>query len=320
MKKTSSLDKLGLIIEQDVNLSKYTTFQLGGPSLGLIHCSTPFELEKAITYLNDKNKKFIIIGGGSNLVVSDHGLDCYVIRYVTKTPLIERDGNNLIVSGSTKLDVLSLFAAQSGLAGLLCATGIPGTVGGAILGNAGAFGRQIGDVVKHVDVITFKGEKKRLTKEQLGFSYRNSILKQTKDIVVSVCLGLEICDEEILLADRGEVLNIRKEKHPDLKDNPCAGSFFRNIESTSNAGRRQAAGWFLEEAGAKNLKYGGAALFEKHANIIVKSENCTAQDVFALSQRMQRVVKKKFDLDLVREVRFVGEFFGKPSQEQDLIW
>ena len=121
---------------------------------------------------------------------------------------------------------------------------------------------------------------------------------------------------EALLAERAEILATRAEKHPNLESHPCIGSFFRNIEPTSAAGRRQAAGWFLEQAGANELVVGGARLFEKHANIIVHGEGCTAQDVFDLSQLMQERVVDQFALQLEREIRCLGFFQGAPESTQ----
>ena len=306
--------------EKDVPLARYTTFRLGASCEGLIHCQSSQQLEEAIPCLVKENKKFILIGGGSNLVVSDEPLDCYVVRYCTDKPIIEQKGTTLTVSGSTKLDHLALFAAQRGLEGINCATGIPGTVGGAIAGNAGAWGKQIGDVLTSVELISPAGVKKTASAQDLQFTYRDSILKETGDIVVSAVLSLQQGDAKTLLEEREKILAERKAKHPDLRYEPCAGSFFRNIEPTSKAGKRQAAGWFLEEAGGKKLKVGGAIIFQKHANIIVKSEGCRAQDVYELSLQMTRLVKKKFNLDLVREVRFVGKFRGMPSTIQEIIW
>ena len=120
--------------------------------------------------------------------------------------------------------------------------------------------------------------------------------------------------------EREEILKIRHEKHPNLKTHPCAGSFFRNIEPTSKAERRQAAGFFLEEAGVKFFRVGGACIFDKHANIIVKSNGCRSQDVYDLHLQMAKAVKEKFGIDLVREVRFVGEFQGRPSGMKQVIW
>jgi UDP-N-acetylmuramate dehydrogenase len=135
-----------------------------------------------------------------------------------------------------------------------------------------------------------------------------------------VRLKLELSDAIILQQERKDILNLRREKHPDIQIYPCAGSFFKNIEPTSQAGKRQAAGFFLEQAGAKQLKIGGAQIFNKHANIIIKSKGCSSQDVYELSKIMQKVVKDKFNLDLVREVRFVGHFDGIPPQLREVIW
>lgn len=253
-------------------------------------------------------------------MVSDRGVDCFVIRYLSPNALIERDGNDLIVSGSTILDDLALFAANEALAGLNCTTGIPGTVGGAVVGNAGAFGNQIGDVVKSVKLLTKSGEEKELPASALEFTYRHSKLKETDDIVASVRLALSAGNKKELLIEREEICALRKSKHPDLKVHPCAGSFFRNIEPTSKAGKRQAAGWFLEQSGAKELKHGGAVIFEGHANIICKADGCKSQDVYELSQKMAECVQEKQGLHLVREVRFVGDFKGKPKHNSSVIW
>ncbi len=307
-------------IEQDAPLSKYTTFRLGARCQGIFHCQSPQQLAETIHNLIREKKKFILIGGGSNLVVSDEPLDCYVVRYCTDKPVIEQNGTVLTVSGSTKLDHLALFAAQRGLEGINCTTGIPGTVGGAVVGNAGAWGKQIGDVLTSVKLISLTGEKKTSSAADLHFTYRDSILKKTGDIVVSAKLSLQKGDAKALLEEREKILAERKSKHPDLRYEPCAGSFFRNIEPTSKAGKRQAAGWFLEEAGGKKLKVGGAIIYPKHANIIVRSDGCRSQDVYELSLQMARIVKEKFDLDLMREVRFVGKFRGMPSAIQEVIW
>jgi UDP-N-acetylmuramate dehydrogenase len=304
----------------DAPLSGFTTFRLGGPCPVLFSCPTAQQLKQAIRSCLKERKEFILIGGGSNLVVSDEGVACYVLRYFSDVPFIQREGNEILVTGSTLLNQLARYAAENGLEGINCCTGIPGTVGGAIVGNAGAFGRQIGDVVKFISVIAKNGDERKLKWNECGFAYRTSDLKRTNDIVVSVSLSLEPGDRSALLNERDEILKIRREKHPDLKTHPCAGSFFRNIEPTSKAGMRQAAGWFLDEAGAKQLTVGGARVFEKHANIIVKADGCRSQDVYELSVRMQQLVRDKFDLELVREVRFVGQFNGMPDNVLGQIW
>lgn len=304
---------------EHARLENYTTFRLGGPCKLLISCQTPGDLKNAVAELHQKKQPFILIGGGSNLVVSDHGLDIAVIRYVSDTPLIERDGNDVLVSGSTELDALALFCVNEGLEGLNYTTGIPGTVGGAVVGNAGAWGKQVGDVLKSVTILENRGRlplnnretspiSKNVDREYCKFQYRHSHLKETGDIVVSVRFSLTQGDPVALAQERADILKKRAEKHPNLKTHPCAGSFFRNVEPTSKADRRQAAGWFLEEAGGKDLSVGGAQIFDKHANIIVKGPKCTAQDVHDLSVKMIGIVEKKFNFRLMREVRFVGKF------------
>lgn len=305
---TQFFKQLNITVYPGTSLSGYTTFRLGGPCTALIHCRTPGHLEEAVLYFLKNNLKFILIGGGSNLLVSDQGIDCYVIRYLSGTPIIERQGNKLIVAAGTQTDHLAGFAAEAGLEGLNCMTGIPGTVAGAIVGNAGAFGRQISDTLESVHVIDRRGQKKDVPASSSGFRYRNSHFKESGDMIVTAKFALRPGAKNILLKERREILALRHEKHPDPAVQPCAGSFFRNVEPTSHAVKRQAAGWFLEQAGAKDMKVGGAAVFARHANIIVKSDGCSSQDVYALSRLMARAVKEKFDIDLVREVMLVGQF------------
>ncbi|MBI3602650.1 MAG: UDP-N-acetylmuramate dehydrogenase [Candidatus Omnitrophica bacterium] len=298
-------------------LRDYTTFQLGGPCRLLMNCETPEELQKAVKSLSKDKTHFILIGSGSNLVISDNGLKAAVIRYVSTAPLIERDGNDVVVAASTILDDLVLYCVDESLEGLNYATGIPGTVGGAVVGNAGAWGKQVGDVLKSAVILDKKGNLKEVKNSYFGFQYRHSRLKETNDIISSVRFTLKAGDPVALAQKRAEILKIRAEKHPDLKTEPCAGSFFRNIEPTSKAGKRQAAGWFLEQAGAKDLRVGGAYIFKKHANIIIKGPRCTSKDVYDLHLKMIEIVKDKFSLQLNREVRFVGPFHSAETKKEE---
>jgi len=313
----AALEQLGISIQSQALLADFTTFHLGGTCPLLFTCRTPQQIEQTVQYCHKENHEFILIGGGSNLVVSDHGLECHVIRYVSESPLIELTGNDLIVTGSTLLDQLVEYCIDNSLEGLNYATDIPGTVGGAIVGNAGAFGKQVGDVLDSVVVIDKAGQKKELKKEDLKFTYRNSILKKTGDIVISARFSLKPGDAAALQKERDETIEMRHSKMPAY---PCAGSFFRNIEPTSKAEKRQAAGWFLQEAGGLQLSAGGVKVFEHHANTIVNMEGGHAQDVFELSKKMAQVVKDKFNLDLVREVQFVGKFDGMPENVRGIIW
>lgn len=296
-------------------LSQFTTFRLGGPCRGLITCATRLDLVKAIESLSAAGHRFLLIGGGSNLLVSDAGVDAHVIRFYSEKPLVAREGNELVVQASTRLDDLAAFAVLQGLDGLLCCTGIPGTVGGAIVGNAGAFGEQIGDRIVSVTVMDHLGNEREMLAEEMEFGYRKSALADTGAIVVSARLRLKPGDRERLRARRQEILALRAAKHPDWTRMPTAGSFFKNIEPTSKAERRQAAGWYLEQAGAKALRVGGARPYEKHANIIVAERGCKAADVLELSRQMAALVKEKFGIALEREVRLVGDWNGEPGSK-----
>ncbi|MBF0503799.1 MAG: UDP-N-acetylmuramate dehydrogenase [Candidatus Omnitrophica bacterium] len=301
-------------------LAHYTTFQLGGACPCLVECTTPDELIQTIQKLKKENTPFLLIGSGSNLVISDHGLDITIIRYLSKTPLIENYGQDIVVSASTILDDLALFCVDCGLEGLNFTTGIPGTVGGAVAGNAGAWGKQVGDVLKSAVIIDHQGKPQNVGPDHFAFSYRHSRLKETNEIIVSVTFIGKHGDPVRLAQERAEILKQRAEKHPCLTTHPCAGSFFRNIEPTSKAERRQAAGWFLEQAGGKDLKIGGAYVFEKHANIIVKGPGARAQDVHDLHLKMMDLVKSKFGLQLTREVRFAGKFDDAPQADPEGFW
>jgi len=314
------LNALNVDVEKDAHLSNYTTFQLGGRCPFLVFCRNSHEVKGVVSLLLKEKMNFMLMGLGSNLLISDAGVYCAVIRYVNDRPQIQADGLTLIVDAATHLDDLVLFCAENGLSGLNFASGIPGTVGGAVCGNAGAFGKQISDVLFSVDLISRKGMvQKNVDSQTLGFSYRHSFMKENGSVILSAKFILKTADKKALLKERQEILDLRKRKHPDYSLLPTAGSFFRNIESSSQADKRKSAGWYLEEAGAQELDFNGAALFPKHANIIVKTSDCSAQDVFDLSEEMKKRVKEKFNIDLIREVRFAGKFKGQ-EKETRLIW
>lgn len=304
----SALRNTGCEVRECAPLCDYTTFQLGGPCSVLITCETPAALVEAVRDVARAGRPFHLIGGGSNLLVSDKGVDAVIIRYCT-TVCNPRYAQEVVeVSGSVGLDDLVVSTISQGLDGLVFASGIPGTVGGAIAGNAGAFGKQIGDVMVSATLLSREGQLSEVARDTFDFSYRHSRLHESGDILVSARLRLAPGDKETLSAERQRILQLRRERHPDWHTQATAGSFFRNIEPTSAAGRRQAAGWFLEQAGAKTMRVGGAHVFEKHANIIIAEKDATASDVLTLSEMMAAAVKHMFSQELHREVRLLGVF------------
>ncbi|WP_372795778.1 UDP-N-acetylmuramate dehydrogenase [Pontiella sp.] len=303
------LTRLAAVAEviQDPKLKDFTTFKLGGPCPLLLDCADADSLTTSAALLADAGVPFLVMGQGSNLLVADRGLECAVLRYCAdREPAVEASGSRITVTGNTLLDDLARIAIEKGLGDISFCSGIPGTVGGAIAGNAGAFGQQIGDVVETVRLMLPDGSVIESTADELEFQYRSSALKQSGAVVLDAVIKLKPCSIETMQAERERILELRRTKHPDWKVNPCAGSVFRNIEPTSAAERRQAAGWFLEEAGAKGFRVGGARLFEKHANIIIAEPDATANDVYLLTEKMIAAVQEKFGFTLEREIKLLG--------------
>lgn len=293
----------------DAPMREYTTFRLGGNCPALIDCPDAAALTETAAVLAEAGVAFIVIGQGSNLLVSDRGLQTVVLRYCSEEkPDVAFEGCRVTVSGNTLLDDLARESICRGVGDISFCSGIPGTVGGAIVGNAGAFGQQIGDVVQSVRLMDSAGNVREAAADELGFEYRSSALKQTGEVVLDAVLKLKPCDVDTMQEERTRILELRRSKHPDWKSTPCAGSVFRNIEPTSAAERRHAAGWFLEQAGAKDFRIGGARLFEKHANIIIAEPAATASDVFHLSEKMIAAVRDHFGIELVREIKLLGDF------------
>lgn len=289
-------------------LSNWTTFRLGGPCPLAIDCTSAEVLSSVWQLLQETGIRPRLIGGGSNLLVSDTGVDEVVVRFVAPGAVIEISDDLVTVCAGAGLDDLAARTVEAGLDGLVTCSGIPGTVGGAIAGNAGAFGRQVGDVLIDVEALDAAGRHSVWPAEALGFSYRRSEVEQLGLVLLRARFRLARAASSALAEQRASILALRAEKHPDWRTTPTAGSFFKNIEPTSKADRRQAAGWYLEQAGAGAMREGGARTFERHANIVIAEPGATAAQVKRLTERMAEAVRQKFGLVLVREVKIIGPF------------
>lgn len=310
-KVAQALRSRGADCRLNVALREITTFQLGGACPLLVDCSTESVLLAVLHYFIQHDISWRLMGGGSNLLVADSGVDEVVVRYVqtAECASFQTKKEQVTVAGAWPLDQLVARMTELGLAGLERASGIPGTVGGALNGNAGAFGWQLADALLQVRVMTPDGEILTLQPEQLDFTYRDSGIKRRGLVVLAAVFHSTPGDRDALRAERKHILQQRRERHPDWRHTPCAGSFFRNIQASSAAGRRQAAGYFLEQVGGKEMRQGGAAVFAGHANILIKATpNCTSRDVFLLSQRLAAAVQQQFGLLLKREVNLWGKF------------
>ena len=306
---TQFLTRNQIPFKQDELLQNYTTFRLGGNCPCIVFCDGVQGVTKVIRHLVENKINYILIGEGSNLLVSDDGIPKVVICYSTKNSQILKSNETIVVSGSTNLDSLVKFTVSQGIDDFVNCSGIPGTVGGAIAGNAGAFGWEISQSLTSIKVIGKNGIIETLRPENGGFIYRNSAIRVQEKTVLEVSFHTRTTSKECLIDRRKSILELRASKHPDIKKVACAGSFFRNIKPSSAASRRQAAGWFLEQSGSKSMSIGGAAVFAKHANIIIKKNaTCTAQNVFDLSLRMADAVRDRFGINLEREVQVLGNF------------
>jgi UDP-N-acetylmuramate dehydrogenase len=200
------------------------------------------------------------------------------------------------------------YAVEHDCDGLTFLSGIPGTVGGAICGNAGAFGQEIGSAVLELELADRSGHRHTVHGDDMAFDYRRSPMQKTGNIVLSAVLRVHPTDTD-QRPERERILSLRREKHPDWRHEPCAGSVFRNLAPPHPGARRQAAGWLLEQAGAKSMARGGARVYAKHANIVVKAdETCRAQDVYDLVKDLRKAVFDRFDIELEPEIRFIGSF------------
>ncbi len=316
----SFLDGLNIKATKDASLTTCTTFKLGGRCPWLIECSDANTLQEIIARLRAHKADFLLMGFGSNILASDHGTRKIIVRYTSDKPLITRDGATVSADAATQLNDLVAYTLAQEFDGLLALSAIPGTVGGAIAGNAGAFGQQISDRLLSVTVLKPDGNIAVMNKNKIAFTYRDSPFKHNDDIILSATFNLTPCDDEALRARHDEILKERKFKLDFWRTTPCAGSFFRNIEPTSKAEKRQAAGWFLEQSGAKGLAINGARVYEEHANIITHDGNAKAQDVYDLSQKMAALVAAKYKIALVREVRLLGKFDNAPDCQENNYW
>lgn len=288
-------------------LAHFTTLRLGGECRELVTAAGAEDVAAILRHWTAQGVAWRVMGGGSNVLVADEGIPEAVLRMVAEEAACRMDDGLLCASAGTALDDLARFAAEGGWEGLGFSAGIPGTVGGGIVGNAGAFGAALGDRMERIELLTPTGERRVLGREELTFGYRCSSLQAGRSVVLKAWFQVKQGDRGRLMADREDILALRREKHPDWRVLPTAGSFFKNLPPEVPGGRRRAAGYYLEQAGAKTMREGGARVFEKHANIVIAESGATAQDVARLTTRMAAAVQAQFGFALEPEVRCWGE-------------
>lgn len=296
------------LIHENVPIKHLVTFKLGGEAEYFYSADCVDALCDAVRYAKEHKMPYFILGGGSNLVVSDKGMDGLVIHNQCEDIcLIDHEKHQIKLSSGFDFSYLVKIAQQEGFSGAESFAGIPGTIGGAICGNAGAYGKSISDLLISCDVMTMDGKVQTVDKEFMQFEYRMSRAKKEPIVILSGVFQLEAGDKKEIQAKIDDILQQRHSKHPD-KEIGCAGSYFKNLPPAPGETRRQAAGMFLDKVGAKGMCFGGASVFEKHANFIINKGTATASDVRNLAKLLKEKVKKELGIDLEEEVRYVGRW------------
>jgi UDP-N-acetylmuramate dehydrogenase len=288
------------IVKPNEPMAKHTTFGIGGPADVYIEPADADDLAAVITWANANQVPWFVFGDGANLLVSDKGIRGIVIR--TGKPFMKAkfDGDRVTVGSGAKLDKIVSLTVNAGLGGLENAAGIPGTIGGAIVMNAGTYRGQIGDVVEIVRVVTCEGKQLDMTPDDLQFKYRWSVFQTDKSkIIVESVLKLVPGNKEELVRTAE---NIRRRRNVNLPTvGRSAGCVFKNPDGHS-------AGQLIDEAGLKGTRCGDALVADKHANFILNMGNASAADVHTLAEQVRTTIKQKFDIDLNYEVRIVGDW------------
>ena len=278
-------------------MRNHTSFKIGGVADEFCSVKSVDEIIELIEYAKNKQIPYLVVGNGSNILVSDKGIRGLVIRISNDFSDFEIAGDVIKAKSGALLSTLSKAALSESLSGMEFASGIPGSLGGAICMNAGAYGGQMSDVVKSVTYLE-NGEVRKLDKD-FGFGYRKSIFADLGVIVLEAELQLKKGEFDEIKAKMDDFKDRRNEKQP--LNLPSAGSVFKRPEGYF-------AGKLIEDAGLKGFRIGGALVSEKHAGFIVNTGNATCSDVVALIKHIQKTVKEKFGVELETEVKIEGEF------------
>lgn len=297
--RMSDLDKLPCPGILDAPMNRRTTFQLGGAARYLLEPTTEAEIAAALAWAKSNGVPLFAMGRGSNLVVSDAGWPGAILCLSANFAGADWTESGATAKAGTRLTEFVTQAVGRGLAGLEKLAGIPGTVGGAVFIDAGAYGQEFGDRVVRVRSLTRDGIWRERNREECAFGYRHSAFRENGEVVVSATVGFEPGDVDALRASVREIQKARVDKQP--LDMPNAGSLFKRPPGGF-------ASKMVEEAGLKGFRVGNAAISEKHAGFAVNLGGATASDVWNLSSEVIARVEKSHGVTLEREVVFLGEF------------
>ena len=295
--KTGLVEILKESVIFDAPMSSYSTFRAGGNAEAICFINELPVLKKTVPFLNSEGIPWMTVGKGSNLLVTDKGIDGAVIILREKLAEVYEESNHMVTAGGgLSTNRLLKYCVQQSLSGMEFIAGIPGTVGGAVIMNAGAYGEEIGARLQKVSIVTSEGKTEEIEHSQISFEYRKTSLP-VNAIVYSVILGLKKGKKE-LIKEKIES-NFKKRKESQPLDMPSCGSVFKNPPG-------KFAGKLIEESGLKGKKIGGAMISPKHANFIVNTGNAKASDIIELINTTKKKVKEDTGIDLETEINVVG--------------
>lgn len=296
-------------LQRGVSLRRHSSFRIGGPADYFFAARSLKEMKSCLRFVYERSIPCYIIGSGTNMLFDDAGFRGLILKYeVRGINRVKGEGRVSVLSGTSLSDLVS-FALEDGLEGIEFAAGIPGTVGGAVFGNAGAWGLSIGQQLEEAVILDRQGNKVRVGKDFFEFGYRDSSLKRNHLPVVETVFMLRKGDKGLIRDRVDENLAKRKSPCPSPKM-AYAGSYFKNPVLPD--GTRVAAGRLLENVGAKELRKGGAGVYGGHANFILNCGGATAEDVRALARTMKARVKREYGIELEEEVIYLPAAFSMP--------
>lgn len=311
--RISTLENIS--VQRDIPLSEHTRFGIGGPADFYIETSNPATFAQALALVRASGLDWVVIGGGTNLIVSDEGFRGVCLKLTSDR--ISADGMTVEAESGAVLQDLVDFTVDRGMAGLQTMTGIPGSVGAAVYGNAGAYGHSIQERVRRVRFLDGKLARE-FGNAECQFHYRESIFKRNKQwIIVSTTLEMEAGDAAELRKTADGILAVRNRKYPPTMR--CAGSIFKNfllaelpaavaaeIPTKVVIEGKVPSAWFLEQVDAKGMKRGGIEVADYHANLIYNAGGGTARDLVAIVSELKDRVRRRWDIPLEEEVQYVG--------------
>lgn len=300
---------LAPVLKRDHILAPLTTLKIGGPAEWYYAAETVDTLVLAICTARAAGIPVTLLGDGSNVLISDNGIKGLVVH--NRARRIERRGDRLFCeSGALLADLVSRSREES-LTGLEFASGIYGTVGGAVFGNAGAYGRAMSDILLEAEVLTSDCRRQTVVPAEFEFAYRLSASGRKRWVILSSEISLSPGSRDAISAEIDRIIALRATKLP--ADLPSAGSYFMNIEDPKAEHGKVPAGQLLEAVGSKSMRVGGAGVYERHANVIVNMGGATAADVLNLARLMADAVRERYGIELRSEVRFLGEPLDQQS-------